>query len=381
MYEGANLSRVAYPLGGMGAGMLCLEGTGALSHVSLRNRPDVFHEPCIFAALSLQLPTRIARVLEGPVPGWKLFGRPETGRGAPGTSFGLPRFRNARFDAQFPFGRVMLSDAAIPLDVEITGWSPFVPNEADCSSLPVAALEYRFANRSERPVAATFSFNARSFMGVDQGPHRVERAQGGFALWGTGAGARAWDEGWFSATVSEADVVVNHAWFRGGWYDPLTLAWKDIVESHCPARPPVAAGPPAPGASLYVPLPLAPGAARTIVVRLAWYAARTDLRIPRDSGDQPAPPECHVPWYAGRFSGIEEVTRFWAEQYAGLRAATEGFTRVFYDSTLPPEVIEAVAANLTILKSPTVLRQADGRLWAWEGCADAAGSCRSEEHT
>jgi hypothetical protein len=42
---------------------------------------------------------------------------------------------------------------------------------------------------------------------------------------------------------------------------------------------------------------------------------------------------------------------------------------------LPPEVVEAVAANLTILKSPTVLRQADGKLWSWEGCSDNQGCC------
>ncbi|HKJ78144.1 MAG TPA: GH116 family glycosyl hydrolase, partial [Prolixibacteraceae bacterium] len=39
------------------------------------------------------------------------------------------------------------------------------------------------------------------------------------------------------------------------------------------------------------------------------------------------------------------------------------------------EVIEAIAANLTILKSPTVLRQKDGKLWAWEGCHDDLGCC------
>jgi len=39
-------------------------------------------------------------------------------------------------------------------------------------------------------------------------------------------------------------------------------------------------------------------------------------------------------------------------------------------------VIEAIAANLTILKSPTVLRQTDGRLWLWEGCNDSTGCCR-----
>jgi hypothetical protein len=34
-----------------------------------------------------------------------------------------------------------------------------------------------------------------------------------------------------------------------------------------------------------------------------------------------------------------------------------------------------VAANLAILKTPTVLRQPDGRLWCWEGCSDDRGCC------
>src|SRR5258707_10073839 len=37
--------------------------------------------------------------------------------------------------------------------------------------------------------------------------------------------------------------------------------------------------------------------------------------------------------------------------------------------------MEAVAANLAIVKTPTVLRQEDGRLWSWEGCSDASGCC------
>jgi uncharacterized protein (DUF608 family) len=35
----------------------------------------------------------------------------------------------------------------MPLEVEITGWSPFEPGDADNASLPVAALEYHFTNR------------------------------------------------------------------------------------------------------------------------------------------------------------------------------------------------------------------------------------------
>jgi hypothetical protein len=61
--------------------------------------------------------------------------------------------------------------------------------------------------------------------------------------------------------------------------------------------------------------------------------------------------------------------------YSDLKSKSGLFTEAFYSSTLPPEVLEAVAANLTILKSPTVLRQKDGKLWAWEGCHDDSGCC------
>ena len=53
-----------------------------------------------------------------------------------------------------------------------------------------------------------------------------------------------------------------------------------------------------------------------------------------------------------------------------MRRKSALFRDTFYDTTLPPAVVEAVAANLTILKSPTVLRQTDGRLWCFEGCSD-----------
>lgn len=89
-YSGQNLDRVAFPLGGIGAGMICLEGTGALSHFSLRNKPEVFNEPCVFAAISVKGKRRVARVLEGPVPGWKLFGSPGTGNGSGGASLVCP---------------------------------------------------------------------------------------------------------------------------------------------------------------------------------------------------------------------------------------------------------------------------------------------------
>ena len=54
MDTGEYLNRIAFPLGGIGAGIFCIEGTGAISHMSVRNRPEIFNEPCTFAAIHVR---------------------------------------------------------------------------------------------------------------------------------------------------------------------------------------------------------------------------------------------------------------------------------------------------------------------------------------
>ncbi|HIJ73849.1 MAG TPA: hypothetical protein HPP83_07090 [Candidatus Hydrogenedentes bacterium] len=388
-YSGQHLNRVAFPIGGMGAGMVCLEGTGALSHVSLRNHMEFFNEPALFAALCVKSEPNVARVLEGPIPDWKYFGRGGSGNGAAGTTYGLPRFGKASFLARFPFGTVTLADAAVPLTVAITGWSPFIPGNADDSSLPVGALEYRFKNPTRRRQESVFSFNTKNFMAVGRAGNTILPLDNGFLLRqdGTQDGQpRIQNEGGFAVFVNSDDVVVDHCWFKGGWWDALTLAWRNVQEGTLLDNPPVEG--PCPGASLFVPFTLEPGEEKTVRLMFAWYVPHTGIRIGRDPEGTPAPrplescrePGCcsadyYVPWYACNFKDIETVAGYWRTHYDRLREQSALFRDAFYDTTLPDEVVEAVAANLTILKSPTVLRQCDGRLWCFEGCGDNWGCC------
>jgi uncharacterized protein (DUF608 family) len=375
-YFGECLDRIAFPMGGLGAGMICLEGTGAMSHVSLRNRPEVFHEPMEFAAVCVKGEPNIARVLEGPLRTWKVFGPGGTGNGGTGHNYGLPRLDSCSFEARFPFAEIRMSDSKLPLEILLTGWSPFEPGDADNSSLPLAGLEYRFTNTSGRTVEAVFSYNARNFLAIGGDGHGVRSIPGGFVLWEQGTDEKPWEACALAVRVTDPAVKVNPVWFRGGWFDPLTMAWKDVEQGACYDREAVTEGWPSPGGTVFVPLKLAAGESRTVVVQLSWYSGKTDIRLGEDfPGAQQGSPEHFRPWYSGRFADVEAVADYWQKNYDKLRAASKRFSDCFYDSTLPPEVIEAVAANLTILKSPTVLRQADGRLWCWEGCSDTHGCC------
>lgn len=382
-YTGKYLDRIAFPVGGTGAGMFCLEGTGSISHMSVRNRPDVFNEPCMFAAISVKGMENGTKVLEGQVPDWKKFGQPNSANGSPGTTYGFPRFQNTKFTARFPFALTEMKDDDIPLDVNMTGWSPFIPTDADNSCLPVGAIEYTFRNTGSGKIEAVFSYNSVNFMGQDNGINKIDPTSNGFVLSEEGVKDKPETKGDYAIFTNEPSTVVDHCWFRGGWWDPLTITWETIMRGETRNTDPVNQG--APGASLYVPFSLNPGESKTIRIMMAWYVPDTNLKYGKGSEEKgkeictDANCSCndpfYKPWYSGKFKGIDEVVNYWKTNYNDLRNKSELFKNSFYKTTLPAEVIEAIAANLTILKSPTVLRQPDGKLWSWEGCSDNSGCC------
>jgi uncharacterized protein (DUF608 family) len=399
-YSGEHLNRVAFPLGGIGAGMLCLNGNGAFSHLSLRHTPDMFNIPFMFGAISVKGIENGAKVLEGPVQDWKVFGNPFTGNGS--RVFGVPRFDEAVFSSRFPFCDVELSEDDYPLDVRIQGWSPFIPTDEDNSSLPVGGLEYTFTNTTNKTMEAMFSFNSENIMKVEVpsewgdsyvGSDSIRAMDKGFILDQSCLTDHPEYKGEFAIFTDEESAIVDHCWFRGGWYDAKTVLWKNTVNL-TPASNPVTSG--ATGASIFVPFNLGPNESKTIKVQMAWHVPHSDLRLgslnsEEDekklqeyetaacetgdaccvTGDSPF----YEPWYYSRFYNVEEVAEYWSDNYTDLKSKSVLFSSTFYESELPAEVIEAVAANLTILKSPTVLRQKNGTLWAWEGCHDLGGCC------
>lgn len=533
-YQKEYLDKIAFPIGGIGAGMFCLEGTGAISHVSLRHHPDVMNEPYTFAAIYVKGVENGAKVLEGQVPTWKWFGPAQSGLGRGDKTYGLPRFEEAVFQTRFPFATIDLRDKDMPLVAKITGWSPFIPTDADNSSLPVGVLEYQFTNTSDKAIETVFSYNTKNFI---DGQGTIRGVKNGFVL------ESDQNNSGLAIYVDNAAAVVDHCWFRGAWFDPQTVVWDNIRYGRIADKRPVKGV--APGASVYVPLTLQPGETKTVKVNFCWYLPDSNLSIGgarkvgqaftgmpckgTASGQQPVSgfvgkqllnsfdkggdgltgiiqsPEFNIgkrylkflvgggsqadrtsvnlvvdgkivetavgnqtetlsetvwdlkpyqgkkafvkvidldvypwghiladqfvltdnrnediynlsststlladfesnswgdwqvvdsseeekqfladegdveatyrPWYSERFKSLNEVIGYWDANQAMLEKNSRLFSDAFYSSSLPAEVLEAVAANLTILKSPTVLRQWDGRFWAWEGCQDSFGSC------
>ena len=390
IYKDGQCGQIGFPVGGIGAGMFCVEGTGSIGSLSLRNAPDLFYEPECFSALYAKSGgADWARVLEGPVPGRKIFGARGTlsGLGTSnqfGKTYGLPRFRSNTFEGRFPFAYLEFQDEEAPLAASMTAFSPFIPGNANDSSLPAATLRYAFENRGESTVEAVYSFNTVNFMARQEDkwfPSPDIQPPDGTITQRDGAlllqcPAKEDDPAAFGRClirVEEDGAVLNTDWFPGGWFDPLTMLWKELAGGG--ARQGFRADGKSLGGTIAVRFRLEPGERKEIDLHFAWYVPCSTLRLGYEEDGGAVGRETYRPWYAGRFKSVDEVMSYYRRSFRRLWTESEAFSKALFASTLPEPAMDALVSNLSILKSPTILRQTDGRLWAWEGCCDTIGSC------
>jgi len=361
-YSGKNLDFISFPLGGIGAGMVCLDGNGGFSNASLRHKPELNKPVLMFATLTAE--KKIPRVLTGPVADWKIYGLPGAGNGLGATNFGLPVCKLIKFVSKFPFGTVYLKQPDLPLNISICGWSPFIPADPDNSSLPVAAIEYEFKNYSGKEITGTFSFHCKNIVATNPANGKTRVLNDGYILYQEPIPDQPHLEGYFAICIPDEESAVNCWSGKGGFSDTHQLLWKDIC--HTEKLNILETGP---GASTFVNITINPKSSKKITVLISWFVPNSQMKT--GEGDS----EYYQPWYTSRFQNINEIYNYWKQNYTKLKKTTEKFAEAFFTSDIPFEVIDAISSNLSIFKSPTMLRQKDGRLWCWEGCCDCSGCC------
>jgi uncharacterized protein (DUF608 family) len=409
--RGRNLLQVALPMGGIGAGCICLNGQGGLQDFSIRNAPAISavadgHFPQDSAFATLYISSKgIARLLEGPMPTERIYDQGLKGQGYRAGGFeGLPRFRNCTFKGEYPFGYVNLSDPDIPLTATITGFNPFIPLDDKNSSIPCVVLEYTFHNPTAETVEYEFSYHMSHFAygGTGFDYDRTRNA----IIPDTGAYMYNLEDpnstlfGSCALGVIGFNPAIKAMWFRGGWFDSISALWKEIstgaFTTNTGAKAETSKG--RNGASILLKGALKPGEKVTYPIVISWYfpnvdyafgeqkkAEGEDINSYAEHGgtggcgsscdcNQVKPPRWK-PYYTSQWKDAKDVLKYVRDQYTSLRGRTQDFHDALFRSTLPGYVLDAVSANLAIIKSPTVLRQANGNLWAWEGCFCNSGCC------
>ncbi len=389
-FSGQALREIAFPLGGLGTGTVSLGGYGNLRDWEIFNRPAKGALiPFTFACVRLAgggLDRPLIRVLERqPLPPFNYsHGVPRE------TSLGLPRFPKAVFIGAYPFARVLLNDARLPLEVTLEAFNPMIPLDSDNSGLPLAVLEYHFASRASSPIELAVAFSMMNPVGFDRATlvrrrrapyfgqninefRRQDRAAGVF-LTSKKHPPDSPRFGSMAVLTADGDISYRLRWDHGPWWDEFQRWWDDFsATGRFPNNP---AEPSQDGETEYATLAahfvLHPGQTHKVVFVIAWHFPNVENHWSREPDARGVILKNH---YGTRWPSAWEPALYMMKNYETLRARSEKFRDSLWASTLPPAVLDAVSSQASIMRTPTVMVLEGKKVFAFEGCNDDSGCC------
>lgn len=396
----------AFPLGGIGTGNVSIGARGELRDWEIFNWPGKknflpFSFFAIWARRGDEPP--VAKILESELT-------PHYNRShgfLNGDLAGLPRFADSSLSAGYPFCTVDLYDPAMPVDVKLEAFTPFVPLNAADSAIPGAILRYRVRNPNGQPVAVSIVgtlANAIGFDGYDvfanlklAGPVRNEarRDEGLEGLYYTSPGL-APDDFKFGtmaiATTNTDGVFSRPVWLEGEWTDNAQDFWEDFRDD---GRLDRISEIKATGSALRdyhdfsflnlrekigsvgVRQTLAAHEERVFEFVLTWHFPNRPkgwIEFDKDIADYKAgkyqPIRNH---YATIHEDAWAAARYLAREKPRLEAQSRAFEDAIYSTSLPGYVIDAITANIASLRSHCCFRVEDGSFLGWEGIRDYVG--------
>lgn len=382
-YHGRKTREISFPLGGIGSGSIGLGGAGHLIDWEIFNRPakgarNGFSHFAVKAEADGKLLD--ARVLHGDVP------PPYSGGGAgrfAGFGFGvaretlsgLPHFRRTEFRGGFPFAEITFRDPSFPGDVTLEAFNPFIPLNDYDSSLPAAFFTITLRNPRKHPIDYTVAFTARNpASGKTTNSFRAEA--GAKLLHFTGDLPQ--DDLAYSdfAIATDADnAAAQEYWYRGRWYDSLAVYWQDFAKPG--ALKQRAYSTPGVGDHGILAVRTTVPARGQTAIRFvfSWNVPNCHNYWKKDCACSADVPQTWKNYYATCFADAAASAKYCLSHWKRLEEETRRFHDALFRSTLPRPVLDAVSANISILKTSTCLRLEDGSFYGWEGCHANSGCC------
>ena len=416
VYRGENAREISFPLGGIGAGCVGLAGNGQLIDVEIFGKPNKgSHAALSHFAIKAENGSRVldARVCQGPYLGSRSgnFNRPHFnsyGFGVDRSSMmGLPHFRDCEFEGRFPVAELRLSDDRFPGLVRLRAFNPFIPLKDLDSSLPAAFFHFYVTNPTDEPLRYSLCFSLNNLLTKTGGLHSYHETPTGRAIL-----LKCEQDEEAGLCLATDCMSGSHQlyWYRGDWFDNLNTFWQDFTafgplkdrryhSAKTGGDPNYSADD---LASLCASLEVPAGETGELRFVWSWYIPEEnnywnppedcgcgcdhgqedgDCGCGHDHGQEDGGCGCGAPannwrqYYATRFTGALDVAAYCIKNFRSLEEETCAFTETLFSSKLPKEALEAVSANLAVIKSPTCLRLEDGSLYGFEGCHCDSGCC------
>ena len=358
VYKGNELTDIAMPMGGIGAGCISICGDGTLREWQIFN---VVNGGCVvpgqffavWAKAGDKMP--VARVLQtSPVDD-------------------LPLVKATEFIGEFPIAEVRYLDPALPVNVSMQTFSPFIPMNSKDSGIPGIFFVFKIKNPGQETVSVSLAGALQNAVNYNGGAqikgvkykdyggnlNTVVRQNKYTAIQMAMPELPPQERQFGTMTLG---TLSSSATAQAQW-DVSGALWADFSRDgklDNPGR----VGPSPKGrtwnGALAVPVTLNPGEEKTAVFFITWnfpnfyYEQRYLGRM-----------------YNNRFKDSGAAAEYMAANHERLIKETTLFRDTFYNSNLPYWFLDRISSQASTLTSQVSIWIEDGTFHAYEG----AGCC------
>lgn len=396
-------SAARFLLGGIGTGNISLDQNARLCDFELFNQPNKgFRSPYTFFAVRTATPDGDVKVkaLES-----QLMPPFTNSHGANAWDIGgLPRFRQSEMTGNYPFVNYTLTDTAMPIEANIEAFTPLIPLATDDSSLPAAVLRYRIKNITDQPLTISVAGSMSNLSEMSDrdiwtkplyGRKSINKFVDNQVSRGIhflpAEGRTEAEHDYFEMallTTEKEGISYLDDWNEAAWWDGIQDFWNDFSADGelTPGRTLLGKGnslhvSQIPMASLCVKKEIPAGGEATFEFIISWYHPN---RI-RNWEQACCPPQAGccggdealvtLRNYYAKFGNALASAKHLITELPRLESQSRLFANALTSGSLPDYALEAVSANITVIRSTTCFRVEDGTFFAWEGCFDGEGCC------
>ena len=380
IYDKIHSKEISFPLGGIGTGSVGLAGNGRLIDWEIFNRPakGKTNRFSFIAVKAVKDGKVYTKILNGDVTK-EYSGRFER-RSYVGFGFGVdesamngfPHFKNCEFKGEFPIAEITFTDDDFPGAVVLKAFNPFIPLDAQNSSIPAAffAVEYKNENDEDVDFECVFSLSNPRYPSVNT----IRKNGNIYSIKLSQRDKKESDIDYTDISLScESPEIVQQYWYRGEWKDDVSVFWNEFVnDCGYTEREFDDIGKRHDTCSLGKRIKAEPGKTVTARFVLSWNTPNNNCYW---SDDAEIRDKMWKNYYATVFEDSVASGIYSLKNWDGLYEKTFSFKEEIFNSDMDDVIKDAVSSTISVLKSPTVYRLENGEFYGFEGVNEEDGSC------
>ncbi len=363
VYTGEYLKAISFPIGGIGAGCIQMDGTGRPAVWQIFNNFSNHFIPDSFFAVRVAIPggRPVIRALQtndiGPFTGMKTL----------------------TFRGEYPIAWYDFQDPSLPIKIQMEVFSPFIPLRVRDSSMPCAIFKLTAHNTGKSNINVSFlatQQNAVGFTGKspvkgvkneDYGRNINEIIhRGNYTVLHMTADIPTDSPGYGDMALA---ALSNSTSGRAEWTD-LTDLYKqfELLGSIIGNRE---SGPTSNGQTINGALSCAsaikPGEKYTVTFVLAWNFPNAKHGNVSWGGNG----NMYSNWWPNSLGTVNELST----RLSYLAKETHLNHETFYQTNLPFWMLDRLTSQTAILRTKTCFWAKNGYFGGWEGCLELDGCC------